>query len=111
MHARAPFSPVLQGRESGEDGGWSGGSGGEEGAAVGAHGGCGGCGLVVMNVAPVKKNSVSLPRRGRNKGGGGERGRCGRRCCGRGCVVLMEQSSLQLGKLSSHPNMCIFVCV
>lgn len=31
MHARAPFSPVLQGRESGEDGGWSEGSGGKRG--------------------------------------------------------------------------------
>lgn len=58
----------------GERGGWWVEEGsGEEGAAVGAHRGCGGCGLVVMNVAPVKKNSVSLPRRGRNKGGGGER--------------------------------------
>lgn len=58
-----------------ERGGWwvEEGSGGNRGRRWERMEDVGGCALVVMNVPPVKKNSVSLPQRGRNKGGGGER--------------------------------------
>lgn len=81
-----------------------------EGGGWRVHRGCGGCRVVVMNVLRLKRILCHFPgERGIKVVEG--RGRCGRRCCEIGCVVLMEQSSSQLGKLSSHPNMCTFVCL
>lgn len=76
----------------------------------GLHRGCGGCRVVVMNVLRLKRILCHFPGEREIKVVEG-RGRRGRRCCEIGCVVLMEQSSSQLGKLSSHPNMCTFVYV
>lgn len=83
---------------------------GGENTVEGVYGGCGGCRVVVMNVLQLKRILCHFPGEREIKVVEGE-GRCGRRCCEIGCVVLMEHSSSQPGKLSSHPSMSVYVCV
>lgn len=62
-----------------------------------------------MNVLQLKRILCHFPgERGKERWWRG-RWRCGRRCCEIGCVVLMEQSSPQPGKLSSHSAMRVCV--